>query len=343
MRRAVLNMRDERPIWAPPASLAHQLRDALPPEWELVDVAGPVSGRGDGGGLTDEALAAVRGAEIYFGLGLPRELLRAALQAPARLRWVHTGAAGVASLLHPELTEHHITLTNSAGIHGPAMAETALAMMLHFFRGLDFAVRAQPRRVWDAATFENSNGAVRELDGATLGILGYGGVGRELARRAAALGMRVLALRRLPTADDVALVLTGDDALERILAESDVVVITMPSTTNTRGMIGARELAFMRPGAVLVNLARGDIVDHDALLEALRSRRLRAAALDVFPVEPLPADSPFWSLDNVLITPHVSATTTRFWERETVLILDNLHRYLTGQPLRNVVDPRAGY
>ena len=101
MRRAVLNMRDERPIWAPPASLGQQLRDALPPPWELVEVDAPVTGRGDGGGLTDEALAAVRGAEIYFGLGLPRELLRAALQSPARLRWVHPGAAGVASLLHP--------------------------------------------------------------------------------------------------------------------------------------------------------------------------------------------------------------------------------------------------
>ena len=223
------------------------------------------------------------------------------------------------------------------------MAETALAFILHFFRGLDFAVRAQRRHLWDVAAFENSNGLVRELDGATLGILGYGGIGREIARRAAALGMRVLALRRQPHPEDVALVLAGDGALERILSESDVVVVTMPSTTRTRGSIGARELALMRPDAVLVNLARGDIIDHDALLDALRAHRLRGAALDVFPVEPLPDDSPFWSLDNVLITPHASATTTRFWERETALMLDNLHRYLTAQPLRNVVDPRAGY
>jgi phosphoglycerate dehydrogenase-like enzyme len=343
MRRAVFNMRDERPVWAPPASVVHRLRAALPAEWELVEVMAPVSGRGDGGGLTAEALGAVRGAEIYFGLGLPRELLRAALQPPARLQWVHTGAAGVASLLHPELAEHRITLTNSAGTHGPPMAETVIGMILHFLRGFDHALRAQQRREWSAFVFERSDAGVRELDGATLGIIGYGGVGREVARRAAALGMRVLATRRHPRADDVALILTGDDAVDRVLAESDVVVLTTPSTGATRGMIGARELSLMRDGAVLVNVARGDLVDQDALLAALRARRLRGAALDVFSVEPLPPDSPLWTLDNVLITPHVSATTPRFWERETALLLDNVARYLAGQPLRNVVDPAAGY
>jgi phosphoglycerate dehydrogenase-like enzyme len=343
MRRAVFNMRDERPVWAPPAWVTQRLRAALAADWELVEVTDPVSGRGDGGGVTAQALAAVRGAEVYFGLGLPRDLLYAALEPPARLRWVHTGSAGVASLLHPELAEHEITLTNSAGIYGPPIAETVLGMILHFLRGLDYAVHAQRRREWGAAVFERSDGGVREIDGATLGIVGYGGVGREVARRAAALGMRVLATRRHARPDHVALMLIGDDALDRVLAESDVVVLALPSTAATRGMIGARELALMRDGAVLVNVARGDIVDHAALIEALRSHRLRGAALDVFPLEPLPPDSPLWSLDNVLITPHVSGTTTRFWEREAALMLDNLQRYLAGEPLRNVVDPRAGY
>ena len=343
MRRAVFNMRDERPIWAPPAWVTQQLRAALPADWELVEVQAPVSGRGDGGGSSEQALAAVRGAEIYFGLGLPRELLRAALVPPARLRWIHTGAAGVASLLHPEVGERGITLTNSAGIHGPAIAETVIGMILHFGRGIDHAVRAQQRREWSAAVFERSDAGVQEIEGATLGIIGYGGVGREVARRAAALGMRVLAARRHPRPDDVALILTGDDALDRVLAESDVVVLALPSTAATRGMIGARELGIMRAGAVLVNVARGDIVDTDALIAALRAHRLRGAALDVFAVEPLPPDSPLWSLDNVLITPHVSGTTSRFWEREAALLLDNLERYLAGTPLRNVVDLRAGY
>jgi phosphoglycerate dehydrogenase-like enzyme len=343
MRRAVFNMRDERPIWAPPAWVTAQLRAALPAEWDLVEVHAPVSGRGDGGGSSAQALAAVRGAEIYFGLGLPHELLRAALEPPARLRWIHTGAAGVASLLHPELGERDITLTNSAGIHGPAIAETVIAMILHFRRGIDHAVRAQQRREWSATVFEGSDAGVQEIDGASLGIIGYGGIGREVGRRAAALGMRVLAVRRHPRPDDVAVVLAGDDALDRVLVESDVVVITLPSTEATRGMIGARELDRMRAGALLVNVARGDIVDTDALIAALRAHRLRGAALDVFPVEPLPADSPLWSLDNVLITPHVSGTTARFWEREAALLLDNVRRYLAGEPLRNIVDLRAGY
>lgn len=343
MRRIVFNMRDERAVWTPPAWVLARLRAALPPECELIDVAAPVTGRGDGGGLSAEAIDAVRGAEIYFGLGLPRELLRSALEPPARLRWVHTGTAGVASLLHPELEQHDITLTNSAGTHGPAIAETVIGMILHFTRGLDHAARAQHAREWAAHIYERTDSGVREVAGATLGIVGYGGIGAEVARRAVALGMRVIAMRRHPQADALAEILSGDDALDRLLSASDFVVLTVPSTPRTRGMIGGRELACMRRDALLVNVARGDIIDEGALIDALRARRLRGAALDVFTVEPLPADSPLWLLDNVLITPHVSATTPRFWERETELILDNLQRYLAGRPLRNVVSPGDGY
>jgi phosphoglycerate dehydrogenase-like enzyme len=343
MRRVVFNMRDERPVWSPPAWVTTRLRDALPGDWHLVEIAAPVSGRGDGGGLNDEALAAVRGTEVYLGLGLPRPLLRAALEPPSSLRWIHTGTAGVASLLHPELRAHDITLTNSAGVHGPAMAESVLGMMLFFARGLHHAVRAQQRRTWDTAPFEAADSGIGELAGATLGIIGYGGVGRELARRAGALGMHVLATRRRPEPDPLANVLDGEDSLHRLLAASDVVVVTTPSTPETRGLIGAPELATMRTGAVLINVARGDIVDEDALIATLRAGHLRGAALDVFATEPLPADSALWGLDNVLVLPHVSATTPRFWEREIELILDNLERYLAGRTLRNVVDPDAGY
>jgi phosphoglycerate dehydrogenase-like enzyme len=229
------------------------------------------------------------------------------------------------------------------------MAETVLGMILHFARGLDYAVAAQRRGEWDSASFERPHHGIREVGGATLGVIGYGGVGRAVARRAHALGMSVLALRRQPRPDDgaevaeVAGIVQGDDGLRRILEESDVVVLTVPSTPQTRGLIGAAELARMRPGAVLINVARGDIVDERALAEALRQRRLRGAGLDVFASEPLPADSPLWRLENVLITPHVSATTPRFWDREAALILDNLARYLAGEPLRNVVDAAAGY
>jgi phosphoglycerate dehydrogenase-like enzyme len=347
-RRVVFNMRDERPSAAPPEWVPARLREVLPAGFELVDVASPVSGRGDGGGVSDEALAAVRGAEVYLGLGLPRPLLQAALEPPARLRWVHTGAAGVASALHPELVGSDVVLTNSAGIHAEPMAETVLGMILHFARGLDLAVAAARRREWGAAAFEDPACGVREVAGATLGIIGFGGIGRAVARRARALGMEVLALRRRAPADggDAAhgvRLLTGADALRELLEASDVVVLTLPSTPETRGLLGSRELGWMRPGAVLVNVARGDVVDEAALADVLRGGGLRGAGLDVFATEPLPRESPLWELPNVLITPHVSATSSRYWERQAALIADNLERYGAGRSLRNVVDTGAGY
>lgn len=349
MRRAVFNMRDERPVWAPPADLTRRLRATLPADWELIEVAAPVSGRGDGGGSSAEALDAIRGAEIYFGLGLPHDVLEAGLEAPGRLRWIHTGAAGVASLLHPELIESGIVLTNSAGIHAPPMAETVIAMMLHFARGLDHAVHAQHHSEWRPDIWERNDSGVRELAGATLGIVGYGGIGRAVAQRARALGMRIAALRRTrpPAHEDAdsigAEMVTGEDALGRLLEMSDVIVLAVPATPQTRGMIGASEIARMRAGAVLINVARGSVIDEHALIDALGAGRLRGAGLDVFATEPLPASSPLWALPNVLITPHVSATSTRFWEREGGLILENLRRYLSGRDLVNVVDTAAGY
>jgi phosphoglycerate dehydrogenase-like enzyme len=349
MRRAVFNMRDERPVWSPPAWVTARLREALPADWELVEVAEQVSGRGDGGGVTAAALHAIRGAEVYFGLGLPRDLLLAGLEPPARLRWVHTGAAGVASLLHEELVRHNIVLTNSAGIHAEPMADSVMGMVLHFTRGFDHAVRARQRGAWDAEPFERATDGIGEIAGATVGIIGFGGVGRAVARRATALGMNVLAVRRNlsdPRADadsDKITILHGDGALDRVLSRSDVVVLTTPSTPQTRGMIGAAQIEALRRGAILINVARGDVIDEAALIEALRNGRLRGAGLDVFATEPLPPDSPLWHLPNVLITPHVSATTPRFWERQAELILDNLDRYLHGRPLRNIVDFAAGY
>jgi len=352
MRIAVLNMQDDRSTWALPDWAAGEIAAALGPEWRLVHVREPVSGRGDGGGAGPEALAAVRGAEIIMALGLPRELLLAALTLPRSLRWIHSGSAGVRSLLHPELVASDVVLTNSAGVHAPPIAEAVLGMVLHFGRGLDLAVRSQARREWGKQPFEYDPAVVHEVQGATLGVLGYGGIGREVAWRARGLGMAVIARRRRPgtmagsaqgTAagppDDVELV--GD--LPTLLERSDYLVITVPSTPETRGMLGAAELGRLRPGAVLINVARGDVVDERALIAALRSRHLRGAGLDVFAHEPLPPDSELWSLDNVLITPHVSGTTTRFWRREVDLIVDNVGRYRAGEPLRNEVDKNLGY
>lgn len=343
MRRAVFNMRDERPLWAPPPDVSARMAGRLGRGWNVTELAGPVSGRGDGGGVSDDALRAIDGAEIYFGLGLPRELLRAGLRS-RKLRWIHTGAAGVASLLHAELLESDVILTNSAGIHAEPIADTVLGMMLHFARGFDHAVRAQQRRSWDTSPWERTGGGIRELAGATVGIIGYGGIGRAVARRGAALGMHALALNRTGRSAqaDVEL-LAGPAALAELLERSDFIVLAVPSTPDTRGLLGARELERARPGAVLINVSRGDVIAEDALLDALRGGRLRGAGLDVFGTEPLPPGSPLWDAPNVLITPHVSATTDRFWQRQEDLILGNIDRYLRGEPLKNAVDVHAGY
>jgi phosphoglycerate dehydrogenase-like enzyme len=347
-RRAVVNLRDTRPAWEIPGWARDAIADAFPLDWDVVfieSIVDAAAGQGDGGGVTDEALSAARGAEVYLGFGAPREILLAATSGPdAGLKWMHTGTAGVASLLYPEMVASPVVLTNSAAVHAPAMAETVLAMMLHFARGFDFAVRSQAAACWDPEPWATRPGLITEIDSTTLGILGLGGIGLETARRARALGMKVMATRRSgrPAPAGIEL-LTGPDSLHALLTVSDYLLIAVPSTAATRGLIGAREIAALKPGAVVINVARGDVIDEDALVQALRSGALRGAGLDVFRVEPLPQASPLWSLPNVLITPHVSATTTRFWVREVELIRDNIARYLAGRALRNVVDKQKGY
>jgi phosphoglycerate dehydrogenase-like enzyme len=344
-RRAVINMRDARPVWEIPGWAREGIASSFPADWDVAFVESQADGRGDGGAVSPEALAAVNGAEVYIGLGVPRDLFLAATTPPANhLRWIHTGAAGVGSLLYPELADSGIVLTNSAGIHAPAIAETALAMMLHFARGLDFAVRAQADARWDPSPFETRVGDVTEIEGATIGIIGFGGIGQVVARKSLALGLNVLALRRSvrPGPDGVEL-FTGPGALERLLHQSDHVVVTVPATPSTKGMLGPSEIDAMRRGSVLINVARGEVVDEQALLAGLTTGKLRGAGLDVFATEPLPATSPLWTLPNVLITPHVSGTTPRFWLREVELIRDNIARYLAGRAMRNVVDKARGY
>lgn len=340
-RRVVIDLRDARPLWAMPDRAADRIRAAFPAEWQVVVVDAHSDGRGDGGGPSPEALEAVRGAEVYMGYGIPRELFRA---AGGGLRWVHSGAAGVGGALYPEMRDSEVVLTNSAGIHAEPMADTVLAVALHFARGLDFAVRAQAERRWDKESFEAADAPLRETEELTVGILGLGGIGRAAAGRFAALGARVLAVRRSGRdAPEGVELLRGDDALVRLLESSDVLVVTVPDTPDTRGMIGRAELERLPRGAVLVNVARGRVVDEDALVEALRGGRLRGAALDVFAREPLPPESPLWGLSNVLVTPHVSGTSHRFWRRQTDLVVENVRRYLAGEPLLNTVDKHAGY
>lgn len=339
-RLVVMAMAESRPVFRMPEWVVERVRGALGEGWELRVVRSGTAGTADGTGPPREALDALPDAEVYLGMGVPAEVLRAG----PRLRWVHTGTTGVGSALTPDLLQRDVVLTNSAGVHGPPVADTALAMILHFARGLDLAVRTQAKGRWDKAGFDTAEPPLRELEGSVVGIVGFGGIGRALAERVRALGCRVLALKRRPSEAPPGIrVLTDNAGLRTLLAESHFVALCAPETSETRGMIDADALARMRSDAVLVNVGRGGLVDEDALVDALRGGRIRGAGLDVFVREPLPEGHPLWALDNVLITPHVSSYTDRFWERETDLIVENLRRWRGGEPLRNVVDKAAGY
>ena len=199
MPKIVLNFTDERSRWAITPDATDKIRSALPADWHLHIIQSPVSSTGDGRGVSEELLAAAEGTEIYLGSGVPRDFF---LKALPTLRWVHTGSAGVGAALFPELVESDVVLTNSAGIHAPPMAETVMGIMLHFARGLDFAVRDQLAGRWDQTAFGTLQSPVTELAGATLGIIGYGGVGRAIARKARAFDMRILATRRAARPSD---------------------------------------------------------------------------------------------------------------------------------------------
>jgi phosphoglycerate dehydrogenase-like enzyme len=355
---AVLDMMDHRPIWAMPEWVPREIDAALPEGWTLRVLSEATDGSGDGATrVARPVLEAVADARIYFGYGIPAELLEAA----PHLEWVHTGSAGVGSSLTPAMLESRVVFTNSAGIHAPPIAETVLGMLLHFGRGFDIAVRNQAARRWSTEGYYVADAPLAELSTSTVGIVGFGGIGREVARRVAALGARVVALKRHPPragenelepvggagslAARIELV-HGEAGLDRVLTESDALVVAAPDTPETRGFIDGAALARMRRGAVLINVARGKLVDEQALVEALVAGRLRGAGLDVFAKEPLASDHPLWDLDRVLITPHVSAVARGFWRRETDLIVRNLRRYANGAPAEeweNVVDKGAGY
>jgi len=274
-------------------------------------------------------------------------------QAP-KLKWVQAHFAGVNRWLgHPALAG--VTLTTASGVHAVRMGEYTTQMMLAFAHQMPRLWRAQAAREWAK---DWGNGAFRELRGATLAVAGYGSIGREAARQARALGMRVLASKRDPsrTADtgwcvpgtgdpngELPVRFFGPDDWHAMLAEADYVLVAAPLTSGTRHLIDRAALRAMRPGAVLINVARGDLVDEAALIEALQSGHLGGAALDVFAQEPLPAKSQLWDLPNVILTPHIAGLTPHYNERALALFAENLRHYLAGQPLLNVVDPAAGY
>ena len=262
------------------------------------------------------------------------------LTADSKLRWIQSNSAGVEGFLEiPDLRDSDITLTNAKIIQGPEIADHAFALLLNFTRNIK-AFNAQMPEGW------NTDRALPmiELRGKTALVIGLGGIGTQIAQRAAAFGMTVIGVdpKDIPIHRDVAYVGKPDE-LDDLLPRADVVFSSVPHTPATEGMIGARQFELMKQDVYFINISRGKIVDTDALVAALESGKVRAAGLDVTDPEPLPTGHPLWTMSNVTITPHLATISDRLEERRTALLRDNITRFATGRPLRNVVDKQAGY
>lgn len=251
------------------------------------------------------------------------------LDSPA-LRWLQGPGAGVDHPIWQTLLDRGVRLTNASGIHAEPIAQYIFTYVLHWERNVARHQAQQAARHWEIIRSG-------DLTARTLGIVGYGGIGQATARIARAFGMRVLATRRTPTQDALLDRFVALEDLDELLCESDYVVLCMPFNEETRGMIGAAQLEAMGPDTVLINVARGGVVDEPALIEVLRARRIRGATLDVVSEEPLPSDSPLWSLERCIITPHDAGYSPCGDQRLAELFLDNLTRYVRGDPMRNEI------
>ena len=275
-------------------------------------------------------------ADVILGF-VPRELF----QAAPGLRWVHAIASGVDAFLYPEFTSSNIVLTSEKGLVGEHLADHAFGLLLMLTRQLATALKLGP----DAWNHRPQMRRLEiELTGLTMGIVGFGGTGRAIARRAAAFGMHCRAIDRDPVAGsaEVATVGTAED-FHTLLAASDVVAVCVPLTRETQGMFDASAFASMKPSAILVNVTRGEVMDEDALIEALEKHRLGGAALDVAPREPLPPDSRLWRFDNVVMTPHTAGASQYRAARNIDRFVTNLRRLRAGAPLEGIIDKLLGY
>ena len=279
-------------------------------------------------------------AEIFISWTLkPEQFARA-----QKLRWIHSPAAGVTQLLFPAVVESDVIVTNSTTVHSVPVAEQAVALLFALARRFRNCFDDQAARHWGQKESWEPSRIPTELNGKTLGLIGLGAIGREVAVRARALGMTVMAVRRDPSrgaepADHV----YSPRELHALLEQADYLVLAAPGNSETRHMIGENELRRMKPSATLVNVARGSLVDTDALVRALESGTIAGAGLDVTDPEPLPTEHPLWKLPNVIITPHLAGATDRYWQRQADMLFENLRRYLAGEPLRNRVDKQKGY
>lgn len=310
-----------------PDHLIPDIEPLLPSDIDVVEVDSEGNLDGD-----------ISDAEVYVnGFYLKTSAFDKILTAAPKLRWQQSPSAGVNHILTPTFLQKDIILTNGAGVHAIPISEFVLAFMLYHAKNLRKLQTLQDEHTWARGVF------LEELADATLLILGTGNIGQAIASRAKAFGVQVWGSRRnpepLPNFDKV----VGADEWRSLLPTADYVVIATPLTPETKGLIDEAALRSMRQSAYLINIARGAIVDETALLTALREGWIAGAGLDTVANEPLPPESPLWSLPNAFITPHCSALSPRLRERIAQLFIDNLKRYQTGQPLRNVVDKQAGY
>jgi phosphoglycerate dehydrogenase-like enzyme len=315
--------------------LLHQIA-SVSPRVKVTDASNLFRGELKGDAAAKAKLDALLAkAEVIYGLRLPQNVLT---RAPG-LKWVQVMSAGVDRFLDIDMMESPVILTNVSGIHAIPISEFVIGLMLMFVKQAPFCFQLKCEKKWARFTPE-------VLNSRTVGIIGLGNIGREVARLAKALGMRVIATRRsvrqVGRARYVDMMLPLGQ-LDKLLAESDFVVLAVPYTPETSNLIGSKELRKMKPTAYLINIARGGIVDEAALVCALEERWIAGAGLDVFATEPLPGDSRLWELPNVIYSPHIAGGMGDYTTRATEIFAENLKRYLAGKRLLNVVDKKRGY
>lgn len=292
-------------------------------------------------GKTTEAFErAAADATVIFAWSLSGKLLRDVFHMAPRVRWVHTRAAGIDNLLFPELIAHRAVLTNGSGVFSDSLGEFVLGAILYFAKDFRRMIRNQMESKW--APFN-----VTEISGQTVGIVGYGDIGRAIATRVRSMGMRVLGMTRrgplLYNTDPLVSRIYGPGERIEMIAQCDYVVVAAPLTPETRGMIGDAEFAAMKPNAVVINVGRGPVIDEGAMLRALLAGSVKGAGLDVFDTEPLPEGHPFYRLENVLLSPHCADHTADWLEDAMRFFISNFERYRKGEPLLNVVEKELGY
>lgn len=315
-------------LWNPPPEMAIRVRRRWP-EMNVVHLP-------DYGHIDTE----LPGTDIFVGFSLRP----AQFAFTRKLKWIHCTAAGVAQLMYPELRGSGVVVTNASGVHAVPMAEHILGMLIAMARRFPDAMRYQLQGRWAQQEIWDAPLRPRELRGQLLLVVGFGAVGKELARLIQPLGMRIWGVTRSGRGDaQLAERILPATELDAALSQADYVVLAAPEIPETHHLIGARQLQALKPTSYLINVARGSLVDEAALIAALERRAIAGAALDVAEREPLPPDSPLWKLDNVFLTPHVSSVSESLWDRQTDLLLENLERWFSGRALLNQVDLERGY